>query len=124
MVQRARGHLIVDHRASPGIPEPIARKMGYDPKLVAEGKIYEADTINCAHCNAPKRLAPGKPELLEFCILCNADYICDACAAEKLKPDYVHLPFRKIVDLVGAGEATAVNLGVRPLLVPTKGKEL
>lgn len=123
-MDRPKGHLIVDHRASPGIPEDLARRWGYDPKTVAEGKVYEADTMNCAHCNAPKRLTPGRPEELEFCILCNGDYICDPCAAEKLKPDYKHLPFRKIVDLVGAGEATAVRLGVRPLLVSTKGKEI
>ena len=28
------GYLFVDHRNSPGIPEDMARKMGYEPSLV------------------------------------------------------------------------------------------
>jgi hypothetical protein len=54
---------------------------------------------------------------------CNGGYICDLCDAERRKPDYQHLPFRKVVDLVATGEVTAVSLGVRPLLIPTKPKE-
>lgn len=124
IMKQQKGYLFVDHRASPGIPEDKARRMGYDPKFVCEGKLYEADMLHCAHCNAPKRLTPGRPEELEYCILCNADYICDPCAVEKLKPDYVHTPFKKIVDLVKAGEVTVQSLGVRPVLIPTKGKEI
>ena len=121
---KPRGYLFVDHRASPGIPADHARKYGLDPALVGEGKIFEADTINCAHCNGPKRLVPGHSYELNYCIMCGGDYICELCEAEKNKPDYKHIPFRKIVDLVATGEATALSLGVRPLLVPTRKKEL
>jgi hypothetical protein len=37
-----------------------------------------------------------------------------------LKPDYVHMPFRKIKELVGAGDVVAVQLGCHPILIPTK----
>jgi hypothetical protein len=55
---------------------------------------------------------------------CGGAYICDLCDDERRKPDYVHMPFSKIVDLVASGEATVVSLGVRPILVPTGKKEI
>jgi hypothetical protein len=52
------------------------------------------------------------------------DFIGDLGAAARRPPDYEHLPFRKIVDLVATGQATVVSLGVRPVLIPTQAKEL
>lgn len=114
------GHLLVDHRASPGIPEDKARLMGYEPSLVGEGKMLEADVLMCAHCNQPVIKNPLRTRERYYCMECSGRYICDQCNVVRLSPDYVHLPFRKVVDLVGAGEATAVTLGSRPLLIPTK----
>jgi hypothetical protein len=114
------GYLFVDHRNSPGIPEDVARKMGYEPSLVGEGKLMEADTMTCAHCKNIIVRNPDRTRERYYCMACGGDYICDLCNIERLKPDYKHLPFQKIVDLVGAGEAIAVQLGVQPLLVPTK----
>ena len=51
--------LPVDHRASPGIPEDKARQMGYEPSLVGEGKLMEADILTCAHCNQPFNQEPS-----------------------------------------------------------------
>jgi hypothetical protein len=59
-----------------------------------------------------------------FCMQCGGAYICDLCDAERRKPDYVHMPFRQIVELVGSGKATVVTLGVRPVLAPTKEREI
>lgn len=117
------GYLFVDHRASPGIPEDKARLMGYEPSQVAEGKVLEAATIQCFHCNAILVINPRRTRERAYCMACNGGYICDLCDAERRKPDYQHLPFRKVVDLVATGEVTAVSLGVRPLLIPTKPKE-
>ena len=118
------GYLFVDHRNSPGIPEDVARKMGYEPSLVGEGKLMEADTMMCAHCNRPVIMNPMRTRDRAYCMGCGGQYICDLCDAERRKPDYKHLPFNKIKDLVGAGEAIAVQLGVQPLLVPTKKTSL
>lgn len=122
MSTKAFGYLMVDHRASPGIPEDAARAMGYDPKLVGEGKLYEADIMHCAHCNNPYKRNPLRTRERYSCMACSGDYICDLCNHERLQPDYVHLPFRKIRDLVGARDAFVVRLGTKPLLIPTKGK--
>jgi hypothetical protein len=118
------GYLFVDHRASPGIPEDKARQMGFDPSLVGEGKLMEADTMTCAHCRNIIVRNPDRTRERYYCMECGGDYICDLCNIERRKPDYVHLPFQQIVDLVATGEFTPVTLGVRPLLVPTRKKEV
>ena len=120
-MNKQTSYLMIDHRASPGIPETTARAMGLDPKLVGEGKLLEADLMHCAHCNQPMMKNPLRTRERYSCMGCSGDYICDACNYERLQPGYVHLPFRKIRELVGAGEAVAVRLGSQPVLIATKG---
>lgn len=92
--------------------------MGLDPSQVGEGKVMESATLGCAHCSVVVIVNPLRTRERAHCFQCNR-YICDACEAErKLNPDYVHMPMKKIVDLVATGKATAVQLGVRPLLIP------
>jgi hypothetical protein len=122
-MSKNEGYLFVDHRASPGIPADKARQMGYDPAMVGEGRVLEAATLMCRHCNQPVVLNPLRTRERAFCMQCGGAYICDLCDAERRRPDYEHLPFRKVVDLVASGEAVALSLGVRPLLIPTKAKE-
>lgn len=121
---KAEGYLFVDHRASPGIPEAQARRMGYEPSLVGEGKLLEAATLTCAHCNGIAIKNPLRARERYCCMSCGGRYICDQCNAERLRPDYKHLPFRKIVELVGSGQATALSLGTHPVLVPVRKKEI
>jgi hypothetical protein len=118
------GEIMVDHRASPGIPEDEARLLGYEPEQVKEGTLFEAATMTCAHCNRPVVKNPLRTRERYYCMSCGGDYICDMCNIERMKPDYQHLPFRQIVDLAATGEATVVSLGVRPLLVMAKKREL
>jgi len=120
---KPEGEIFIDHRASPGIPPLQARQMGCDPSQLGEGKLFEAATIACEHCNRFVIKNPLRTRERAFCMQCGGAYICDLCDDERRKPDYVHMPFRKIVDLVASGKATLVSLGVRPLLVPTAGKE-
>ncbi len=95
------GYLVVDHRASPGLPEDVARWAGYDPKFAGEGKVYEVDTLTCSHCNAcvvpnAARIRPrGK------CMECDhreGHYICDPCDYQRTLPGYVHAPYKKFID--------------------------
>ena len=65
--EKAReGYLMVDHRASPGLPPELAVSLGLDPKLVGEGKLMEAATLTCSHCKGallknPLRVRPLMP---------------------------------------------------------------
>ena len=121
---RSEGEIFLDHRASPGLTEEQARKMGYEPSLVSEGKLFEAATIQCVHCQQIAILNPLRMRERASCMACGGAYICDMCDDIRREPDYVHMPFRKIVDLVATGKATVVTLGARPLLIPTKEKEI
>jgi hypothetical protein len=115
---KQHGYLMVDHRASPGLPEDIARNSGYDPKFAGEGKLFEADTLTCAHCKCAVIKNPFRTRERAKCSKCGYHYICDLCAAEMLWPDYSHTPYDKRVELVlnGVGYAQ-VPLGSPPALI-------
>lgn len=94
------GYLMVDHRASPGLPEDIARLSGYDPELCKEGKMYEADTMTCSHCKNVVVKNPFRTRERHSCMKCSGHYICDICAYKATAPDYVHTPFEKLADKI------------------------
>lgn len=93
------GYLMIDHRASPGLPEDIARAAGLDPALCKEGKIFEAASLTCAHCKVAVVKNPLRVRERATCSKCSYHYICDFCAEETCRPDYSHLPFEKKADM-------------------------
>lgn len=92
------GYLMIDHRASPGLPEDIARKTGLDPHYTGEGKLFEAATLTCSHCKCSVIKNPARARERATCPKCNFHYICDLCAIKMRQPDYQHEPFSRIVD--------------------------
>ncbi len=76
------GHLILDHRESPGIPDEQAAQMGL-PRGAGRG-LYEAATYTCSHCQAIVVMNPERTRQRNFCRGCN-HLICDGCAAEKAR---------------------------------------
>ena len=113
------GYLMVDHRASPGLPEDIARKVGYDPKFCQEGKLFEAATLTCSHCKCAVVKNPLRTRERHTCIKCGGHYICDGCAYQATMPDYVHTPFDKVIDL--HLDAAALGSPLELLLSQTTG---
>lgn len=98
MTMKQMGELIIDHRASPGLPEDIARAAGYDPKLCREGKLYEVATMTCAHCKCSVVKNMFRTRERHFCAKCSGHYICDPCAFRASLPDYTHTPFEKVIE--------------------------
>lgn len=92
------GYLVVDHRASPGLPDDIARQAGYVPELCREGKVYEADTLACAHCLGVVVKNPFRTRERASCMKCSGRYICDACAYLASQSDYVHRPRVQVIE--------------------------
>lgn len=92
------GYLFVDHRASPGLPEDVARWAGYNPGLCREGKMFEADTLTCAHCKGVVVKNPNRTRERSYCAKCSGHYICDGCAYQATLPDYKHVAFEKVVE--------------------------
>lgn len=97
-LKRHEGWLMIDHRASPGIPTEMALRMGLDPKLVGEGGFMEAATFTCKHCGCAKLKNPKRTRPRGYCRLCD-HYICDACHADSVTPGYVHLCKEAKVDI-------------------------
>ena len=89
---------MVDHRFSPGIPEDVARMVGYDPKLSGEGKLFESDTLTCAHCKTVVVKNLFRTRERASCAKCGFHYICDFCAIRADSPDYSHAPFDKSLE--------------------------
>jgi hypothetical protein len=106
------GYLLVDHRASPGLPEEVARQVGYDPRFCQEGKLFEAASLTCSHCKGVVVKNPLRTRERHTCMRCGGHYICDGCAFEATLPDYVHTPFDKVIDDT---LRTAANGIVQPL---------
>jgi hypothetical protein len=94
------GEVIIDHRASPGLPEHVARAAGYDPDLCKEGKVLEGATLTCSHCRQRLIKNPKRERERATCLLCRNHYICDLCDAARRAPDYVHRPYEAYVEEV------------------------
>lgn len=107
---RTEGYLLVDHRFSPGIPEDVARRIGYDPKQCGEGKVFEAATLHCKHCLGTVVKNPNRVRERAYCAKCDS-YICDACHALTQQPNYLHASGEKISDLVIDAAAKGMTLG-------------
>ena len=97
---KQQGYLMIDHRFSPGLPEDVALMVGMDPKLAGEGKLFEADTLTCAHCKCAVMKNPMRQRARENCPKCGNHYICDLCALEMRQPDYDHTPFEAKIEAV------------------------
>lgn len=108
---QSKGYLVIDHRASPGLPEDVARRAGHDPRQVGEGTYFEADTLSCVHCRTVVIKNPARERERASCPKCRGHYICDLCAGAMRQPDYDHMPFERLVDKVFEAEARGQPLG-------------
>lgn len=112
------GEIVLDHRASPGLPEEVAIAAGYDPRLCREGKMYEAATLTCSHCKCAVIKNPLRERERNYCAKCDYHYICDICAFNASLADYVHTPFEKVVEQLQyaalTGEGSPPKLLRRP----------
>ena len=82
------GYIIVDHRASPGLPN--------DP-LRGEGTLFEAKTNHCNHCGTVVILNPLRTRERSYCSKCDK-YVCDQCGIAMNLPDYTHTTYKQNID--------------------------
>jgi hypothetical protein len=92
------GYIMIDHRASPGMPEDVLRQAGIDMPAVGEGQVMECAIMVCRHCQQPYIRNPARARERASCMKCGGKYICDLCEFESRQPGYVHRPFLKVVD--------------------------
>lgn len=70
------GYLLIDHRASPGLPADFAQKIGLGGAAVGEGNVFESPTVTCCHCGVVVMLNPLRTRMRGHCQKCDA-YTCD-----------------------------------------------
>jgi hypothetical protein len=116
------GEIMIDHSASPGLTPDQARRFGYPPELVGEGKQMHAPTLGCPHCGAHVVLNPNRKRPRANCYKCN-QYICDYCAVVMRDPDYVHRSFKEVREMVHSGHWEMHGTASRPFMVPISPKE-
>ncbi len=92
------GYLLVDHSASPGLPEWAARQSGFDPGLTKEGRKFEAPTLTCSHCKSAVVKSAARRERAS-CAKCGGKYICDYCDWRSRQFGYDHMPYEKFSDV-------------------------
>ena len=89
---RKEGHLLIDHRASPGLTPEEVHRAGLDPATaVPGGKTWETSTIKCAHCGTIVIMNPERLRTRGHCRKCDK-FVCDACSGVEC------VPFEKRVD--------------------------
>ena len=100
------GYLIIDHRASPGMPGI--------PEL-GEGTVYEAATQFCNHCAVNVRMNRYRIRARFSCPKCEV-YLCDVCAAAYHR-NKVCRPWSQVVEDIKTGKTLVPVLAknVNPL---------
>jgi hypothetical protein len=114
--QHEGGYLMIDHRASPGLPDAVARASGFNPRETREGKLFEASTLTCSHCGCAVIKNPLRTHERANCAQCGPHFICDLCNFRRHLPGYVHTPYARIADAVHAGRPVTLMGSPVPLL--------
>lgn len=84
------GYLIIDHSASPGMPDKAM------PAGMTGQGIAEMPTYTCNHCQAVVIMNPDRTRERSWCRHCD-HYICDACGGI-LKATGVCKTFEQIIE--------------------------
>jgi hypothetical protein len=116
-LKRFDGYLSIDHRASPGLPVPLAERMGLPLQQVREGGLMECATMTCAHCSTVVIPNPERTRERGYCASCDR-YVCDHCKAASLQAGYVHYSWQQILDMVKSGRFAISGSPSAPILVP------
>jgi hypothetical protein len=91
--RRQEGHLLIDHRGSPGVSEALTHAAGL-PGSAGKG-VFESATVRCSHCHATVILNPDRSRPRGWCASCDG-YVCDnpACNTGTC------LPQNKVLDII------------------------
>lgn len=91
------GYLMIDHRASPGLPANFYDGMRYKGLVAEEGKLAESAVLVCRHCQRHVIKNLDRTRQRGYCRKCDG-YVCDFCELNMRAADYVHTPFKKLID--------------------------
>ena len=101
MSKTSAGYMLIDHRNSPGMPQEYCERFGLP---VGKGSMVEMDVLQCGHCTQPLLRNPWRTRERAWCMFCDS-YLCDSCDGIRREPDYQHITWRVVIQLVRSGEA-------------------
>jgi hypothetical protein len=106
-LRNLEGELMIDHRASPGMPADLVALSGLPPE--AGQGLFEGATYTCGHCQAIVVMNPSRTRERTVCRGC-MHVICDACSVVKGQT-LTCRPFQQVVDeaLTAAEAALALK---------------
>lgn len=78
-LRKYEGYVMIDHRASPGLPADIEHARGLPPG--AGQGLFEAPTYTCSHCQSIVIINPDRKRERASCSSCGGRRLCDACGA-------------------------------------------
>lgn len=90
------GYLEIDHRDSPGLtPADVAGVPG--AVAVPGGEHFEADIMQCSHCQRGVLLNSGRVRSRAVCPKC-MHFICDSCETVRVHTGGQCVPFKAVLD--------------------------
>lgn len=100
---KREGYLMIDHRASPGLPPDFCWSIGLDCPSIGANTLYESPVITCCHCNVVMILNPKRTRPRGYCSRCD-DYVCasPSCNLECT-------PFERVLDEAEKRARRSVN---------------
>jgi hypothetical protein len=90
------GYLMLDHRASAGVPDELVVAAGLPPG--AGRGLFESATFTCSHCHAIVIMNPDRSRAREWCKGCDR-YLCDGCGKRRAN-DFTCTPLDKVIDQI------------------------
>ncbi len=99
MTRSKRAHegvLMIDHRASPGIPDQHMPGAATDMPVRYGQGLFEAATYTCGHCPQVVLLNPLRTRDRGYCRKCD-HYICDRCDGI-VALTMTCVPYQKVLD--------------------------
>lgn len=80
-LRSTEGYFLLDHSASPGVPDELLVAQGLPPGVGQER--FESATFTCSHCQVIVILNPDRSRSRGFCRKCE-HYVCDHCEAQRV----------------------------------------
>lgn len=111
--RRHEGYLMIDHRPGMGLGAP-----GETP--LAHGRIFEAPTYTCSHCQRIVVINPLRTRERGYCPKCD-HHVCDECELVRVEAGGACRSFEQLADQVLEAVVAQEQRSRAAVLIPPAG---